>query len=102
MFNAAKRSFLALGAGLAALVLSSAALAQAATSGGEVIKIDKAGSRVTMKHDGIKSLDMPPMTMSFRVRDPKLLDAVAVGDRVRFAAERVSGQYTVTALSKAP
>jgi Cu(I)/Ag(I) efflux system protein CusF len=34
------------------------------------------------------------------VADPKLLDGVAVGDRVRFVAERVNGQFTITALSK--
>ncbi len=76
--------------------------AQTTTAGGEVTKLDKAGNRITIKHGGIKNLDMPPMTMSFRVRDPKLLDGVAVGDRVRFAAERIDGQYTVTALTKAP
>jgi predicted RNA-binding protein with TRAM domain len=31
-----------------------------------------------------------------------LLNDVAVGDRVRFAVERVDGNYTITALSKAP
>jgi Cu/Ag efflux protein CusF len=86
---------------LAAALLASAALAQPMTSG-EIVKLDKAGGRVTLKHGGIKELDMPPMTMSYRVGDPKMLDGVAVGDRVRFAAERVGGQYTVTVLSKAP
>ena len=33
---------------------------------------------------------------------PKLLDRLAVGDKVRFAAEKVNGSYTVTALVKAP
>ena len=41
------------------------------------------------------------MTMVFRVADARLLDGVAVGDRVRFAADKVSGSYTVTALVKA-
>ena len=69
---------------------------------GEVTKLDKAGARITLKHGEIKSLDMPPMTMAYRVRSPQLLDGVAVGDRVRFAAERIDGNYTITALSKAP
>lgn len=89
-------------AGLAVAVLSVAAWAQAATAAGEVTKLDKAGGRITLKHGELKALDMPPMTMSFRVRDAKLLDGVAVGDRVRFTAEKLDGQYTVTALSKAP
>jgi len=36
------------------------------------------------------------------VRDPRLLDGVAVGDRVRFTADKLDGNYTVTALTKAP
>ncbi len=89
-------------AGLAATVLSVAAWAQAATAVGEVTKLDKANGRVTLKHGELKELDMPPMTMSFRVREARLLETLAVGDRVRFTAEKLNGQYTVTALNKAP
>ena len=84
-----------------AAVLSVAALAQAMTAG-EVTKLDKAGGRITLKHGGIKPLDMPAMTMAFRLRDAAMIDGMAVGDRVRFTAERIDGQYTVTAISKAP
>jgi Cu/Ag efflux protein CusF len=45
---------------------------------------------------------MPPMTMNFRAADARLLDGVNVGDRVRFAADKVNGQFTVTVLIKAP
>ena len=31
-----------------------------------------------------------------------MLDDLAPGDRVRFAAARIDGRYTLTALSKAP
>jgi Cu/Ag efflux protein CusF len=85
-----------------ALVFSASVLAQAPQVEGEVKKIDKAQGRITLKHGDIKHLDMPPMTMVFRVSDPKMLDSVAVGDKVRFAADKVGGNYTVTALSKAP
>ncbi len=78
----------------------------AASSGdmadGEVRKIDKDAGKLTLKHGEIKSLDMPPMTMVFRVRDARLLDGVAVGDRVRFTAEKIDGNYTVTSIAKAP
>ena len=67
---------------------------------GEVRKIDLGAKKITLKHGEIKNLDMPPMTMNFRVADPKLLDDVVVGDRVRFVAERVNGQFTITTLSK--
>ncbi len=84
----------------AAGLLAVAAWAQPAMTNGEVTKLDKPGGRVTLKHGEIKNLDMPPMTMNFRVADPKLLDDVVVGDRVRFVAERVNGQFTITTLSK--
>jgi len=87
---------------IAALAATTLALAQAPMANGEVTKLDKANARITLKHGEIKSLDMPPMTMAYRVRSPQLLEGVAVGDRVRFTAERIDGHYTVTALSKAP
>ena len=87
---------------LAASALAGSAWAQAPTASGEVTKLDKPGGRVTVKHGEIKNLDMPPMTMVFRVADPKMLDNLAVGNRILFTAERVNGQYTLTAISKAP
>ena len=69
---------------------------------GEVTKLDKAGGRVTLKHGEIKNLDMPPMTMVFRVSDPTLLDNLAVGSRIRFTADRVNGQYVLTSVLIAP
>ncbi len=89
--------------GLAAGVLAlSPALAQTPAASGEVTRLDKAGGRVTIKHGEIRNLDMPPMTMVFRVRDTGALDNLAVGDKVRFTAERIDGTYTVTSISKAP
>jgi Cu(I)/Ag(I) efflux system protein CusF len=85
----------------AAAVVSVAALAQPAAGEGEVSKIDKAAARITIKHGGLKALDMPPMAQSFRVADAGLLDQVAVGDRVRFTAEKAPGGYTLKSLSRA-
>jgi Cu/Ag efflux protein CusF len=92
-----RRLFLA----FAAALVTTAVLAQAPQVSGQVMKVDKATARVTLKHGEIKNLDMPPMTMVFRVRDAAMLEGVAVGDQVRFTAERVDGQYTVTTLAKA-
>jgi len=86
----------------AALLLAAALAAQAQATDGEVRKIDKAQGKITLKHGEIKNLDMPPMTMVFRVKEPGMLDRVAVGDRVRFDVAKVDGQYTVTAISKTP
>ncbi len=90
-------------AGLVAWGLAAAVSAQQPVlNSGEVTKVDKAAARVTLKHGELKNLDMPPMTMSYRVADPRLLEGVAAGDRVRFAADKVNGQFTVTVLTKAP
>jgi Cu/Ag efflux protein CusF len=43
---------------------------------------------------------MDSMTMVFRVADPAWLKTIKPGDRVRFEAERVNGQLTVTSISK--
>jgi len=81
-----------------------AASASSATGGasdmteGEVRKIDKAQSKITLKHAEIKSLDMPPMTMVFNVKDKAVLDSVQPGDKVKFKAVNEAGKFTVTEL----
>ena len=78
-----------------------AATAPAATlTEGEVRKIDKAQGKITLKHGEIKNLDMPGMTMVFRVSDAALLDRVQEGDKVGFSADKVGGQFTVTGIDK--
>ena len=69
---------------------------------GEVRKVDKEAGKITLKHEPIQSLDMPAMTMVFRVSDPKLLDTVKAGDKVMFSADKVGGQLTVTRMQPAP
>ncbi len=75
---------------------SSAAVAP--TSDGEVRKVDKEQGKVTLKHGPIANLDMPGMTMVFKVANPKLLDSIKSGDKVKFAAENLNGALTVTAI----
>jgi len=69
---------------------------------GEVRKLDRAQAKVTIRHGEIKNLDMPPMTMVFRAKPATLLDGLAEGDRISFEADKVDGQYTVTAIRKIP
>ena len=78
-----------------------AALAQGPATTGEVRKIDTAQQKITLKHGEIKNLDMPPMTMAVRVKDPSLLNQLAVGDQVKFTVEKVDGTYTITQIQKA-
>lgn len=73
-----------------------------AMASAEVRKIDREAGKITLKHEAIQSLEMPPMTMVFRVADAKFLDQVKTGDKVRFAVEKVGGQYTVTQIEATP
>ena len=77
-----------------------APLAPATMSDGEVRKIDKSAGKITLRHGPIPSLDMPEMTMVFRVRDPAMLDQVEAGDKIRFTAEKIGGLYTVVSIEK--
>ena len=89
--------------GLNAAAQPTAAAPQAAASApaaamaeAEVRKVDKEAGKLTLRHGPLTNLDMAAMTMVFRVADAKMLDAVKQGDKVRFAAEKVNGQFTVT------
>lgn len=68
----------------------------------EVRKVDKEAAKITLKHGEIKNLDMPPMTMVFNVKDKAVLDALKVGDKVRFKALNQAGKYTVTDIQVKP
>jgi Cu(I)/Ag(I) efflux system protein CusF len=83
--------FLALGA--------SAALAQLAE--GEIRKVDKGAKKITIKHGPVPSIDMPPMTMVYQVKDAALLERVKAGDKVKFDARKEGGQYFVTRIEPA-
>jgi Cu(I)/Ag(I) efflux system protein CusF len=75
-----------------------AAASAAEMAEGEVRKVDKGAQKVTIKHGEIKSLDMPPMTMVFQVKDGALLDKLTAGDKIRFFAEKSASGYVVTAI----
>lgn len=85
-----------------ALAFGNSAVAQAANhaatalTSGEVRKVDKEAKKITIRHAEIRNLEMPAMTMVFRVADPALLEHVKAGDKIRFAAEKPGGTFTVT------
>ena len=56
---------------------------------------------MTLDHGAIPGLDMPAMTMVYKVRDPKVLKSVKAGDKVKFNIEKINGQLTVTKIDKA-
>jgi Cu(I)/Ag(I) efflux system protein CusF len=69
---------------------------------GQVTKVDPSAKKITIRHGPIKNLDMNEknMTMVFAVQDPALLQQVKPGDKIKFAADRVNGVITVTAIQK--
>lgn len=75
--------------------------AAAPQSDGEVRKVDKEQGKVTLRHGPLANLDMPAMTMVFKAADPKLLEGLKEGDKVKFTAEKVNGAFTVTAIQAA-
>ncbi|MFN3543285.1 MAG: copper-binding protein [Thiobacillus sp.] len=71
-------------------------------SEGTVRKLDVPNGRITLRHGPIANLDMPPMTMVFRVQPPELMNGLKVGDTVRFHAESREGAYVVTRIERQP
>jgi Cu/Ag efflux protein CusF len=63
---------------------------------GQVRKIDKETGKLTLKHERIASLNMPPMTMVFRVKEKSMLNALQVGDTILFKAVDKNGVLTIT------
>jgi Cu/Ag efflux protein CusF len=91
-----------LGLAFALCGASQLAFAQQGLIDGQVTKIDSSAAKITIKHGPIPKLDMDVgMTMVFAVSDPKILTTVKAGDRIKFDAERVNGQLTLTKLQKA-
>lgn len=69
-------------------------------SDGEVRRVDKAKGTVLIKHGEIKSLNMSPMTMGFKLQDPKMADGLNPGDKIRFVAIQKGDDLIVTNLLK--
>ena len=74
------------------------AFAQQADASGDVRRVDPGAGKVTIKHDAIKALDLPAMTLVYDA-DPALLAKIKAGDKVRVTAERKDGKYVVTAIT---
>lgn len=79
---------------------SASAEVQIGLTEAEVRKLDLDARKITLKHGEIKNLDMPPMTMTFNVKDAALLDKLQIGDRIRFRAEKDKGSYWVISIER--
>ena len=85
----------------AAAAASAAPSDQSDLSEGEITRWDPRTRKVTLRHGELKNLDMPPMTMVFRVNDANMLAPFQPGDKVRFRAERQDGGYFITRMEAA-
>jgi Cu/Ag efflux protein CusF len=62
---------------------------------GEVQKVDMAQSKVTVKHEEIKNLDMPSMTMVFFVPEKSVLEGLKEGDTKEFEFADMNGRMII-------
>jgi len=75
--------------------------AQSELTDGLVTKVDASASKITIRHGPMKKFDMEDgMTMVYRAQDPALLTAAKAGDKIKFDADRINGQFVVTKIQK--
>ena len=87
---------------LALFTAAQSAVAQSGLIDGQVMKVDQSASKITIKHGPAKRLGMESgMTMVYKAQNPALLKAVKAGNKIKFDAEQVNGQYTVTKIEMA-
>ena len=82
-------------AAVLALTMASGVFAAVFTKG-TVKKVDAKAKKVTLIHEELKDLEMPAMTMVFRVKDDAMLGKLKEGANIEFVAERLEGKLTVT------
>ncbi|MBI4294308.1 MAG: copper-binding protein [Betaproteobacteria bacterium] len=83
---------------IAAMLIALPAAAQTHQAAGVVTKVDEAKNSIEIKHEAIKSLNWPGMTMSFEVRDRKLLSVVKPQQKVTFELVQEKGRYVIVGI----
>lgn len=76
------------------LLLSFSSLANEWTKG-EIRRLDIDNKKITIKHEEIKNLDMPQMSMVFYVENSQILKGVKPGDQIEFIADQKGTKYFV-------
>jgi Cu(I)/Ag(I) efflux system periplasmic protein CusF len=69
---------------------------------GVVRRVNAATGTVTIAHGPLTHLDMPPMTMGFRLAGAASLAGLSTGDQVRFVAGKEGRTLVVTQIEKLP
>ena len=73
----------------------------AVMTAGEITRVDARNGKLSIRHEEIKNLDMPAMTMVFGLKDPALAAQFKPGDKVLFHAEDNNGALTITRIQSA-
>ena len=73
----------------------------AVMTAGEITRVDARNGKLSIRHEEIKNLDMPAMTMVFGLKEPALAAQFKPGDKVLFHAEDNSGALTITRIQSA-
>ncbi|MFD3189018.1 copper-binding protein [Sedimentitalea sp. HM32M-2] len=82
----------------AAILAAMLSVAMAGTfTKGTVKKVDEKAGKVTIIHEELVDLEMPAMTMVFRV-DEEMISKMSEGQNIEFVADRVNGKLTVIEL----
>jgi Cu(I)/Ag(I) efflux system periplasmic protein CusF len=72
------------------------AKAQTHKASGTVTKVDPEKSSVTIAHGPVQSMNWPAMTMTFKVKDKRMLEKAKEGERVDFAFVQSGKDYVLT------
>ena len=65
---------------------------------GVIKKVDAAKGAVTLDHDPIKSVNWSAMTMTFNVKDKKMLENVKSGQKVQFEFIQQGKENVITSI----
>ncbi len=68
------------------------------TGSGDVTDID--GSRITISHGPVETLDWPAMTMTFVAQSSDMIDEFSVGDSVNFEFGQSGETYVITEIAE--
>ena len=73
----------------------------AVMTAGEITRVDARTGKLTIRHEEIKNLAMPPMTMVFSLKDSAQAASFKPGDKVLFHVEDNNGALTITQIQPA-
>ena len=76
--------------------------ADAVMTAGDITRVDARSGKLTIRHEEIKNLDMPAMTMVFTLADSAQPASFKAGDKVLFHAEDQNGALIITRIQPEP